>query len=671
MFIKHSEVGNNYIHQKINSMFWFVFIGLLVLGYLFKFFIDLNKDNEDLKEKSLEEKFGIIVNLLNQNVFNGQGETINVDKKEFNLGKRGSNSLVKFHYSTGHLTIIYKTLYLEKEFEFQKQYSDVRNISVLDQQRIGKEILDGVSEVIESHLNKYIPLLEEKGVYTNGVKKVESNEVINNPLTDTWWNNQTDTTKNTLLWNIFFVPLTYKNNNYKDTGHQRFDDFDSWDKVLETNDTIRYSKPDYDINTLLDKIWRLERIFIDKLNQPVSGLEFLKVLTNIKSLNIRYNCYDITPLSDLINLEELHLWYNKVDIKSINTLKNLKELTLYNCDKEILLDGNLFNLKKLNILESRMYLDHIPEFKNLKKLECNHYVDKRNRRGSVESTHKTDLTSLSRFNHLEELHINNTYSKDENVLNYISRLKGLKKLHISGILLSLNPIKNLINIEYLKIHCYYRVDDPKIDLEPLRVLKKLKYLDIEDNQSNLDPLSSLKNLKELNLVGNRMNLNPISGLVNLEKLNLNFNNGHEGSEIIDFRPLSNLVNLTVLYLNHNQITSLNLLSILKNLINIEKLDLSSNKINTLIPLSRLKNLKKLNVDYNQLKDLIPLSQLTNLQELNIKEFDFCFLINDLSPISELPNLKKLILNNPKLDITSISKRKDLDIVIMKKVDYDI
>jgi hypothetical protein len=143
-------------------MFWFIFIGLLVLGYIIKFFIDLNKDNEDLKEKSLEEKFGIIVNFLNQNIFKGQGETINVDKREFNLGKRGSNSLVKFHYSTGHLTIIYKTLYLEKEFEFQKQYNDLRNISALDQQRIGKEILDGMSEEIDSHLKKHIPFKQDK-----------------------------------------------------------------------------------------------------------------------------------------------------------------------------------------------------------------------------------------------------------------------------------------------------------------------------------------------------------------------------------------------------------------------------------------------------------------------------------------------------------------------------
>ncbi len=132
-------------------MFWIILIGLLVLGYLFKFFMDLNKDNDDLLNQTLEEKFSVIVNMINKESFGGKGTVTVLDKREFNLYEDGRNQLIKFDYSTGHLTITWMYKYFQKEVVYEKQFNNVRNLSVFDQQKIGEEMIRGMYEVVENH----------------------------------------------------------------------------------------------------------------------------------------------------------------------------------------------------------------------------------------------------------------------------------------------------------------------------------------------------------------------------------------------------------------------------------------------------------------------------------------------------------------------------------------
>ena len=148
-------------------MFWVILIGILAIIY----FNSLNKDNNDLQGQSLSQKFEVIVNFLNKEAFNGFGAITVIDKREFNLYRDGDNQLIKFHYSSGHLTITWRYKYLQKETIHEKQFNDVRNLSTLEQYKIANEM---ISE-----------MLVVKNKHVNGVKGIDNQINVDRRLDDT------------------------------------------------------------------------------------------------------------------------------------------------------------------------------------------------------------------------------------------------------------------------------------------------------------------------------------------------------------------------------------------------------------------------------------------------------------------------------------------------------
>ncbi|BBE17854.1 hypothetical protein AQPE_2013 [Aquipluma nitroreducens] len=131
-------------------MIWVIVI--FIIGYiLIKYFLALNKDNNDLQGKTLDDKFHFIVDEINESAFNGNGHVTYIDKREFNLYEVGQNQIVKFHYSSGHLSIIWKYKYFQKEVILERQFNDVRNLSIFDQQRIAKAMITEMTIVVENH----------------------------------------------------------------------------------------------------------------------------------------------------------------------------------------------------------------------------------------------------------------------------------------------------------------------------------------------------------------------------------------------------------------------------------------------------------------------------------------------------------------------------------------
>jgi hypothetical protein len=136
-------------------MIWVVVIG--IVGFiLIRFFSDLNKDNADLQGQSLTEKFAVIVSSINEAAFGGMGKVITLDKRSFNLYQDGQNQIINFQYGTGHLTITWKYKYFQKEIVHEKQYNDVRNLSLFEQQKIADNMIFGMEQVVENHKNNVI-----------------------------------------------------------------------------------------------------------------------------------------------------------------------------------------------------------------------------------------------------------------------------------------------------------------------------------------------------------------------------------------------------------------------------------------------------------------------------------------------------------------------------------
>jgi len=130
---------------------FFTILIVFIIFILFNFFNDLNKDNYDLQVQTIDEKFSILVVAINQYAFIGRGKLTKLDKRSFNLYEVGGNQIIHFVYGTGHLTIIWKYKYFQKEVVYEKQFNNVRNISVFQQERIAKVIIQEMDEVINEH----------------------------------------------------------------------------------------------------------------------------------------------------------------------------------------------------------------------------------------------------------------------------------------------------------------------------------------------------------------------------------------------------------------------------------------------------------------------------------------------------------------------------------------
>lgn len=136
-------------------MVWTIVIAIIGI-ILFRFFTSLSKDNDDLQGRTLAEKFNVIVNMINEAAFNGAGSVTTLDKREFNLYEDGQNQIIKFQYSTGHLTITWKYKYFQKEIVHERQFNDVRNLSLFEQQKIGEQMIREMALVVERHKNNVI-----------------------------------------------------------------------------------------------------------------------------------------------------------------------------------------------------------------------------------------------------------------------------------------------------------------------------------------------------------------------------------------------------------------------------------------------------------------------------------------------------------------------------------
>lgn len=133
-------------------MIWTILIAIVIF-FLARFFFDLGKDNYDLQDQSLEIKFQHLVNILNEAAFDGRGTVTKLNKRSFNLYQNGSNQIINFFYSTGHLTITWKYKYFQKEVVHEKQFNDVRNLSLFDQKSIAESIINEMSDVVSKHQN--------------------------------------------------------------------------------------------------------------------------------------------------------------------------------------------------------------------------------------------------------------------------------------------------------------------------------------------------------------------------------------------------------------------------------------------------------------------------------------------------------------------------------------
>lgn len=166
---------------------FFIFASIILFFLVLIYIKNFNNDQFDLEGTSLEAKFSIIINKLNNVAFRGGGKIKNFDKRQLNIYQEGSNQLIQFSYSTGSLSITWKYKYFQKEVIYSKTFDNVRNLSVFEQGQIADSMINQMSNVVEKHKAN---VLKEFPSLSSEVKKqsyVEQNDIqkenkINDPI---------------------------------------------------------------------------------------------------------------------------------------------------------------------------------------------------------------------------------------------------------------------------------------------------------------------------------------------------------------------------------------------------------------------------------------------------------------------------------------------------------
>lgn len=197
-------------------------------------------------------------------------------------------------------------------------------------------------------------------------------------------------------------------------------------------------------------------------------------------------------------------------------------------------------------------------------------------------------------------------------------------------------------------------------LDGLQYFINLEKLNLRGNNiTDITPLKDLKRLKELNLSFNSVsNMGSLRNLETLENLDVSWNG------VTDISFLQKLTHLKELWLgnagmyeymgnNYNKISEL---SVLKDMKDLEILDLQELGIKELDALKEMRKLKKLLLANNKIEDISCLKSLVELEYLDIISNN----IQDIKPLAELTKLKYLYLYNNRVNnIDKLNKIKEL------------
>lgn len=128
---------------------------LLVLALLIvPFARDMVKDRLEFQNQTLEKKFEVLIEHLNQGLMFGDAQvtTFDNDPRSLNIfSDAHANRIIHFMYSTGHLTIEMGYKYFQKELRFYQQYYNLRNITIFEQKNIARDFIERAQIKIAQH----------------------------------------------------------------------------------------------------------------------------------------------------------------------------------------------------------------------------------------------------------------------------------------------------------------------------------------------------------------------------------------------------------------------------------------------------------------------------------------------------------------------------------------
>ena len=370
--------------------------------------------------------------------------------------------------------------------------------------------------------------------------------------------------------------------------------------------------------------------FLSMQDQNITDISDITKFPNIKDLYLRGNLItDITPLLELKNLQSLDIRENKIDFKNeenLNVIAQLqkKNVYIYYDDTSAIVKFN--NIEIENKLISNYGIDENKDgdisYLELYKLKDFSFVLTKT------EDMETLVEDLSKAINLATLNISIGYENEENTiidLKDINRISGLVSLNLTGYINNLDKINNLINLKELILNL--RKNQKITDLGKQDNLEKLTISSyyISSAEEVEEELANIPNLKELNLV----NVESIkNSTINLGKKNI----------------LQKLETLSIKG-SHNFVYNFSQIDNLKNLKNISLEIIQKDDVLNIEKLKELSNLESLEISNHNSENKFDLNQIINPNLKNIKLSGY---IKNIQLLEELKNIETLYISDRNL-----------------------
>ena len=391
-----------------------------------------------------------------------------------------------------------------------------------------------------------------------------------------------------------------------------------------------------------------------------------KTAPNIVSLDGIENCTKLTNITIIYGPDK--------DYKALSKLKNLKNFIKYGGrDYEEIIRNLAVNnsIEGLTISGQDMRsMDLIKKLINLKSLTLNNCEIvkieglekmKQLKSLSLETNKIKVIEGLENLINLEKLDLYNNKIVDITPISVNSSIKELNLLKNPDIdgnrnnytgerLEALNKIGEILD----------RGGIIYIDIGQIKLFNNYKELDLSyQGLETLEPLEGITELKKLDLPGNRLTLEDVKSqeilknIKNLEILNLNNN------KITNIKVINQLNNLKHLYLlgNNNIIELQQIEDIISNL---DVLQVSTESLKTILNCD-VNKITTLNIMGSQLTEIPDLSKLTKLSKLNIGTNPN---ISNFDILSKAINLTYLSMSNNNLHGRMIDFTKLINLVYL-------
>lgn len=152
-------------------------VTIIAVFVISRFLISLDKDKKVLESQPLEIKFGRIIEVLDEKLFDGNGGVTVLDLRSLNIYNNNKTQIIQFFYSTSNLNISWRSKLSGKEIIVQKNIPNVNDWNPLFQEQIADSFIKQIEMKIRAY-NALSNKFENKPPTSKEQSKIEINSLF-------------------------------------------------------------------------------------------------------------------------------------------------------------------------------------------------------------------------------------------------------------------------------------------------------------------------------------------------------------------------------------------------------------------------------------------------------------------------------------------------------------